>query len=112
MLACDKVITVIRYADAVYNCTVIDGVSWYEKLQITVQDKGMASANIVKIRIPENCLPNGFLPQPGDVVVYGTISGKLDGPADFGAYRHFTVLGVGDNRRRDSLISHVAVTGA
>ena len=91
MLACDKTITVVRYADERYTCTVLTGVSWYEKLKVAVQDKGLVAANAFTVRIPANVLPEDFLPRVGDVAVLGTVAGEIERPADLVAYRHFTV---------------------
>lgn len=111
MLACDKTITVVRYADEVYTPTVIQGVSWFEKLQVAVQDKGLAAANTFTVRIPAAQLPAGFLPRTGDTVVQGVVTTPITKPADLTAYHHFTVKGVGDNRRGPGRRPHVVVTG-
>lgn len=109
MLACDKTVTVVRYDGEAYACTVIQGVSWFEKLQVAVQDKGLAAADTVTVRIPAAQLPEGFLPRTGDVVVLGAVEAEIAKPADLASYRRFTVLGVGDNRR--GRLAHVVVTG-
>lgn len=111
MLACDKTITVVRYADEVYTPTVIQGVSWFEKLQVAVQDKGLAAANTFTVRIPAGQLPAGFLPQTEDKVVLGVVTAPITKPADLTAYHYFTVKGVGDNRRGPGRRPHVVVTG-
>lgn len=109
MLACDETITVVRYDGEAYACTAIRGASWFEKLRVSVQDKGLASANTLSVRIPAGRLPEGFLPRVGDTVVRGAVTAPITKPADLAAYRHFTVTGVGDNRR--GRLAHVVVTG-
>ncbi len=111
MLECNKTVTVVRYTGEGYVCTPIHGVSWFEKLKVAVQEKGLAAVNTFTVRIPDAALPEGFMPRVGDVVLRGA-AGEITGPADMGAYRHFTVKGVGDNRRESSRLKHVAVTGA
>lgn len=112
MLACDKTITVVRYAEEVYTCTTIQGVSWFEKLQVTVQDKSLAAANTFTVRIPAGQLPAGFLPRTEDKVVLGAVTAPITKPADLAAFHYFTVKGVGDNRRGLGRRPHVVVTGA
>lgn len=111
MLACDKTITVVRYADETYTCTTIEGASWFEKLKVAVQDKGLAAANTFTVRIPAGQLPEDFLPHTGDVVVRGKVTVPVTRPADLTPYHHFTVKGVGDNRRAAGRLQHVVVTG-
>lgn len=112
MLACDKTITVVRYAEEVYTCTVIQGVSWFEKLQTAIQDKGLVSANTFTVRIPAGQRLEGFLPQTTDKVVLGEVTTPITKPGDLAAYHYFTVEGVGDNRRGPGHRPHVVVTGA
>lgn len=111
MLACDKTITVVRYADEAYTCTAIEGVSWFEKLQVSVKDKGLTAANTFTIRIPAARLPAGFQPQTEDKVVLGEVTAPISKPGDLAAYHYFTVKGVGDNRRGPGRRPHVVVTG-
>lgn len=112
MLACDQTITVVRCDGDRYDATVIHGVSWFEKLKVSVQERGLVSANTFTVRIPAGQLPDGYLPQTMDVVVHGEIAGPIQRPVDLEQYRRFTVLGVGDNRRKPSRRPHVVVTGA
>lgn len=48
----------------VWSRTVIQGVHWYtdQKVQILAGDKGLSSADLYKIRIPEESFPPGYLP--------------------------------------------------
>ena len=108
MLACDKTVTLVRCDGEGYACTVIEGVSWFEKLQVTVQDTGLASANTIKVRIPAARVPADTLPQTGDILILGAVSAPLERPADLDKYRHAKIMGVGDNRR--GRLPHLAVT--
>lgn len=110
MLACDKTVTVVRYAGEVYTCTVIRGVSWHEKLQVAVQDKGLAAANTFTVRIPADRLPRDYMPRTEDKVVLGQVQ-DVARPSDLRAYHYFTVKSVGDNRRKPSRRPHVVVSG-
>ena len=108
MLACDKTVTFVRLNDSGegYTCTTLQGVSWYAKTQIAVQDTGVVAANPVKIRIPADVLPESFMPRTGDFAVLGAVS-AVEKQADLKALTHAKVLGVGDNRR--GRLAHVAV---
>lgn len=110
MLDCNKTITAVRYANEAYTCTAIEGVSWFEKLQTAVQDKGLAAVNTVSVRIPAGRLPADFFPACGDIVALGAITAPITKPGDLSPYHYFTVEGVGDNRRGH--LPHVVVTGA
>lgn len=112
MLACDKTVTVVRYDGDTYHAHSLEGVSWYEKTKVAVQDKGLAGANQVTVRIPAALLVDGYMPQTSDVVVLGEVTAPIEKVKDLSAYHHFTVLGVGDNRRPHSRNPHVVVTGA
>lgn len=114
MLACDKTVTVVRYDSKgeTYILHRLVGVSWYEKLKVAVQDKGLAGANQFTVRVPAAALPDGFMPRVSDVVVDGVVTTPIEKAKDLAPYHHFTVLGVGDNRRPTSRIPHVVVSGA
>ena len=109
MLACDETITLVRYDGEAYNCTIIEGVSWFCKTQLSVQDSGVVAADVVTVRIPENHLPEGVMPEVGDFMVHGEVL-QVDKRADLEAYTYASVVGVGDNRR-GILRRHVVVTG-
>jgi len=108
MLACDKTVTFVRLNDSGegYTCTTLQGVSWYAKAEIAVQDTGMVAANSIKVRIPADVLPAEFMPQPGDFTVLGAVS-SVEKQVDLKAYTRAKVLVVGDNRRER--LPHVAV---
>ena len=112
MLECNQTVTVVRYNREGYVCTPIHGVSCFEKLKAAVQEKGLAAVNTFTVRIPDAALPEGFMPQVGDVVILGAVAGEIVRPSDMGANRQYTVKGVGDNRRESSRLKHVVVTGA
>lgn len=108
MLACDKMVTLVRCDGMTFTCMMIEGVSWFDKRIAAIQEKGLAVANEVKIRIPAANLPPGVMPRVGDVVVLGAVDQPIARPADMDSYRHAKVLAVGDNRR--GRLPHVAVS--
>lgn len=107
MLQCSDTITVIRCVGNSYTSTVIQGVSWYDKTQIKQESTGMTYANVVKIRIPADVLPD-TLPCVGDLVIRGTMAAKPASPADIAPYKPRKIMLVGDNLRGG--LPHVAVT--
>lgn len=110
MLACDKTVTLVKLdRDDQYSIQTIAGVSWYEKVKTAVQDKGMAYANEIKVRIPAERMPEGAAIEPKDVLVLGTMETVPQMPKDLQPYRRMTVAHVGDNRRGG--LPHWAVFG-
>ena len=107
MLACNETITIIRCNGESYTTVVINGVSWYDKIQAKLESTGMTYANEVKIRIPTASLPDK-LPEVGDLVIKGVIPDIPTVPADIAPYKPRKIMAVGDNRR--GRIPHVAVT--
>lgn len=107
MLACDRTVTLVRYAEGVYTCTAISGVSVYSKIETTVQNKGMTAAEVMKIRIPVGVLPKGYMPQCGDFVILDAMAASISSRAELEAYCYASVLAVADNRRGG--LPHVAV---
>ena len=106
MLQCSDTITVIRCDGERYTTTVIRGVSWYDKTQIKQESTGMAYANVVKIRIPEDVLPDA-LPNVGDLVIRGTMAANPISPVDIAPYKPRKIMAVSDNLRGG--LPHVAV---
>lgn len=107
MLACDRTVTLVRYADGAYTCTTISGVSVYAKIETAVQDKGMVAAEVAKIRIPEKALPDGYMPRNGDFVILSGAVESIGSRAELEQYAYTSVLAVADNRRGG--LPHVAV---
>ena len=106
MLQCSDTITIIRCSGDSYTSTVIRGVSWYDKTQIKQESTGMTYANVVKIRIPEDVLPD-TPPNVGDLVIRGTMAAAPTSPADIAPYKPRKIMAVGDNLRGG--LPHVAV---
>ena len=110
MLACTETVTVVKCDGEIYTATVYVGVSWFEKVQIKLEGKGMVYANAVKVRIPADALPpSGLLPEEGDHIIRGQLplGTVIQKPADLAAFHPCKVMGVSDNRRGG--IPHVAV---
>ena len=107
MLACDRTVTAVHYADGAYKCSVLHGVSIYDRIETAVQDKGMVAAEALKIRIPERVLPVGFMPECGDFVIIDAVVDSIGSRAELEQYRYASVLAVADNRRGG--LPHVAV---
>ncbi len=108
MLACTETVTFVRCEDGQsYTCTTLSGVSWYDKNIINLEGSGLAAANAVQLRIPEEQLPDGWSPVPGDHVVRGTAA-DIATPAQLAAYSPRLVMTVGDNLR--GMFPHLAVT--
>lgn len=108
MLETNVDITLVRCDGESYTCTPIQGVSWFEKVKMSVQDNGLVAARVVTVRIPEAQLPAGTMPKVGDYLVKGQVE-TVTGRADLDAHPYAVVIGVGDNRRGTGL-RHVVVT--
>lgn len=114
MLACDKTITLIQVGydsemdEDTYTQHVIRNVSWFSKVKVEVQDKGVTSADVVKIRIPEKEIPEGVRLSNGDFVVLGLIDHSITKREDLDVLEPVTIVSVGDNRRGN--LPHWAVT--
>lgn len=112
-LACDETITLVQLVENddqdTYVCTPIQNASWFSKVTVALEYRGVRSADIVKIRIPEEDMPDDVTIRNGDFVVRGTVSATITKQADLAAYDHATVVSVGDNRRGS--LRHWVVTG-
>lgn len=117
MFCCDETVTLVRHETGkntdTFTCTVIAGASWYGKTVIQppaqMGNKGVAFANVIKVRIPEENMPEGRVPQTGDYLVRGAMEG-VQSMTDFKEREYMKILSVGDNRR--GRLRHWAVTGA
>lgn len=107
MLACDRTVTLVHYDGEAYACTAIGGVSVYAKIETAVQDKGMVAAEVTKIRIPEENLPAGCMPQNGDFVILSGVVESIGGRAELEQYAYASVMAVADNRRGG--LPHIAL---
>ena len=114
MLGCTETMTLIqRHYDSdtdmdVYTQTVITGVSWYGKVKIEVQDKGVRSASIIQVRIPEENLPAEVALANGDYIVKGELAKKVTKQSDLTGVECYSIISIGDNRRGN--LRHWAVT--
>lgn len=107
MLGCDKIVTFVRYADEVYTCTEISGVSVEAETKISVQDKGFTAAVVTTICIPASVAVD-YRPMPGDFVVFGRVAGVISKRADIETYPRALVIGVED--RLCGGIAHLEAT--
>ena len=110
MLMCSETVTLVRLDENdEYQCTVIEGASWYGKAQITQQQDGFVGGMVVKARIPEENMPEGVTPKEKDVLARGRVE-NVDTLQDLKRVEHFKIMTVGDNRRGRN--PHWAVSGA
>lgn len=113
----------------VYNRTEIPEIHWYTDQKTSVSDKGLASADIYKIRIPGNQTGN-FLPaseyaalsfgeeknywtvENGDLFVKGIVTDEITKESDL-KNKHYVygkVMSYSDNRKGG--IPHIRIGGA
>ena len=109
MLACDETVTLVKCDGEAYTCTVLEGVSWFDKTVVVKEDKGLAFANAVKVRIPAAVAEEtGVLPETGDHIIRGTAP-EIETPAQLAALSPRKVMTVGDNRR--GRFPHILIIG-
>lgn len=112
-LTCNKTVTLVHHikgkdADT-YECHIIDGASWYEKVQVSISSDGARPKNAIIARIPEKNLPKQ-LPETSDFLVFGTVE-AVSRPSDLKGIKHFQITSVSDNRLK-CLFPHVRVSGS
>ena len=135
MRLCNETITVFNAVydqnarNDVYHATVISGVSWFRRVETTVSNTGLESADMTVIRIPTDADFSGktyvdpityaqledvsgyFTFQQGDTIVKGTAQ---DGTRPAELHKQFheavTVLSVTDDRRAPNA-PHWRITG-
>lgn len=100
-----------------WSRTVIHGVHFYVDNKVAIVDNGLKSADIYKVRIPEDAVcEKGFLPddqyasrddvsqfwtlQDGDIIVLGVCEDEIERPADLKEKkgRYCTIMSWSDNR--------------
>ncbi len=112
MIGCDKTVTLVHpllEADGEqYQCTVLQGVSWFAKLAQDSDGAGAKARAVIRVRIPL-VVARQMVPVPGDVLVLGALPGAAS-PADWRGLQHFTAVVIGDNRWGKN--PHWAVSGA
>lgn len=100
-----------------YQTTQIKGVHWYTDQKIAVSDKGAASADIYKIRVPSMAdqsgktyaapleyakakgIENLWTIQNQDIVVKGLLDLEIKKAMDLEGYEKATVVSFSDNRQ-------------
>lgn len=112
-LTCNRKVTLVHHVrgdDAdTYDCHVIDGVSWYEKVQVSTSGDGAKPSSVVISRIPESKLPEA-MPEISDYLVLGVVE-AISRPSDLRGMKYFRITSVSDNRY-DRLLPHVRVSGS
>lgn len=100
MLACDKTVTLVKCDGENYTTTVIEGVSWFDKVKIKQEGTGLVFANACKVRIPAAAVP-AALPEINDQLIIGKLQLGLvvEKPADLAPYHPRKIMAVGDNLR-------------
>lgn len=108
MVGCTETVTLVKCDGEVYTATVIEGVSWFDKVQVKLESAGLVFANATKVRIPADSIP-AVLPETGDQLIRGTLPLGLtvEKPADLAPYHPRKIMAVGDNRR--GRLAHLAV---
>lgn len=101
--------------------TVIRGVSFYRDIKVSLDSNGLTTANICKVRIPEECC-DGYVPEDkylgedgawtvrnDDYIVLGESSLEIERPKDLkGTY--FRINSWSDNRRGS--LPHIRIGGS
>lgn len=110
---CNKSVTLVHHTRGTdsdtYTCYPIEGVSWYEKVQVTISSDGSRPKNTIISRIPAANMPE-CMPEISDFIVYGTVS-DIARPADLKGQKYFQIKSVSDNRQ-NCLLPHVRVSGS
>lgn len=101
--------------------TVIRGVSFYSDIKVSLDSNGLATADIYKVRIPEECC-DGYVPEDkylgedgtwtvrnDDYIVLGESSLEIERPKDLKG-THFRINSWSDNRRGS--LPHIRIGGS
>lgn len=115
--------------NTLYSPTVIHDVNWQSEEKVTVSDKGLISADEIKIYIPVTSL-NGieyvprkaynslkdktgyFTLKEGDKIVKGEYMGEISSIKDFNKLDNVaTIISVSDNRYGSISMQHFEVGG-
>ena len=115
--------------NTIYSPTVIHDVNWQSEEKVTVSDKGLISADEIKIFIPVTSL-NGieyvprkaynslkdktgyFTLKEGDKIVKGEYMGEISSIKDFNKLDNVaTIISVADNRYGSISMQHFEVGG-
>ena len=115
--------------NTLYSSVIINGVNWQSEEKVTVSDKGLISADEIKIYIPVTSL-NGieyvprktynslkdktgyFTLKEGDKIVNGEYTGTINTIKDFNKLDNVaTIISVADNRYGSLSMQHFEVGG-
>lgn len=115
--------------NTLYSSVIINGVNWQSEEKVTVSDKGLISADEIKIYIPVTSL-NGieyvprkaynslkdktgyFTLKEGDKIVKGEYMGEISSIKDFNKLDNVaTIISVADNRYGSISMQHFEVGG-
>lgn len=115
--------------NTLYSSVIINGVNWQSEEKVTVSDKGLISADEIKIYIPVTSL-NGieyvprkaynslkdktgyFTLKEGDKIVKGEYTGTINTIKDFNKLDNVaTIISVADNRYGSISMQHFEVGG-
>ena len=115
--------------NTLYSSVIINGVNWQSEEKVTVSDKGLISADEIKIFIPVTSL-NGieyvprkaynslkdktgyFTLKEGDKIVKGEYTGTINTIKDFNKLDNVaTIISVADNRYGSISMQHFEVGG-
>lgn len=115
--------------NTLYSSVIINGVNWQSEEKVTVSDKGLISADEIKIYIPVTSL-NGieyvprkaynslkdktgyFTLKEGDKIVKGEYMGEISSIKDFNKLDNVaTIISVKDNRYGSLNMQHFEVGG-
>lgn len=115
--------------NTIYSPTVIHDVNWQSEDKVTVSDKGLVSADEIKIYIPVTSLNNieyvprktynslkdktgYFTLKEGDKIIKGEYTGAINTIKDFNKLDNVaTIISVADNRYGSISMQHFEVGG-
>lgn len=113
LLCGDQIITLVKHrktdtADE-YACYSMQNASWYSNVTITTSADGAKPVNTFTARVPAEFVPSGIVPDLGDYVVKGVVTG-VRRPADLVGKEYFRITALGCNLR--GKLPHWRVSGA
>lgn len=86
------------------------GVNWYAKQAATVGENGLMAADTLTIRIPVT-ISETVPAAVGDIIVHELLDTDITQPKELGAYEHYTITAVRDNRRGSLFSQHWRIEG-
>lgn len=94
--------------DDVWERTAFAAVNWHGGQAVAVADKGLATADVYRVRIPTGA---ALAAAPGDVVCRGLLNEADPQAARRAAAESFVVTAVRDNRRGGAAMRHWLLEG-